>query len=335
MENLIKEIFIYFTVKKGFKPNKSQIKNELSKILLNNRNNIFNLKNTNFNLDHLDFLFIVKNGENYFKYFFDKIYLNLKNKNTNLDFYIYENNSIDNTKKILKKYKNLYIKSENTIEKNLNYHNKLSYINSLKKKRYNNIVNARNNLKLYYNQKILQSQNLKTNWLILMDIDILFDYKTIEELKKAVYSHPEGVMFCANTSYIQTNIRESYYDILALNNGEYFDEQKTHNINGIQELFDKNKDIFEIKSGFGGIALIRKDIYLENKWINNIPIEARKNSAFKQNHLCEHWDFCQKVRKHGNIYIVKKAKALWINDYNDIDFKKKCKTFTDYLNIFG
>ena len=26
MENLIKEIFIYFTVKKGFKPNKSQIK---------------------------------------------------------------------------------------------------------------------------------------------------------------------------------------------------------------------------------------------------------------------------------------------------------------------
>ena len=50
---------------------------ELSKILLNNHNNIFNLKNNNYNLDNLDFLFIVKNGENYFKYFFDKIYLNL------------------------------------------------------------------------------------------------------------------------------------------------------------------------------------------------------------------------------------------------------------------
>ena len=200
MEDLIKKIFINYTLKKGCRPNKNQIKMELSKILLNNHNNIFNLKNNNYNLDNLDFLFIVKNGENYFKYFFDRIYLNLINYNPKYNFYIYENNSTDNTKNILKKYKNLYINnknlyinSENTKEYIIQYYNKISYINSLKKKRYSNIVNARNKLKLFYNQNLLKSKNLDTNWLILMDIDIIFDYKTIEELKKAVYSNPDGV----------------------------------------------------------------------------------------------------------------------------------------------
>ena len=40
MDNLIKNIFINYTLKKGYRPNKNQIKIELSKILLNNQNNI-------------------------------------------------------------------------------------------------------------------------------------------------------------------------------------------------------------------------------------------------------------------------------------------------------
>ena len=86
MEDLIKNIFINYTLKKGCRPNKNQIKMELSKILLNNHNNILIYKNNNYNLDNLDFLFIVKNGENYFKYFFDRIYLNLINYNPKIIF---------------------------------------------------------------------------------------------------------------------------------------------------------------------------------------------------------------------------------------------------------
>ena len=62
----------------------------------------------------LDFLLICRDNEEYFKVIFQKFINKLKIFEPN--FYIYENNSTDNTKfinTIYKQYKNIYVKSEN------------------------------------------------------------------------------------------------------------------------------------------------------------------------------------------------------------------------------
>ena len=76
----------------------------------------------------LEFLLISKNNENYFKYIFP-ILLN-KIKLFEPKFYIYENNSTDNTKNILQtlsnKNKNIIVKSEDTTIHNNKYKNNIS-----------------------------------------------------------------------------------------------------------------------------------------------------------------------------------------------------------------
>ena len=339
INNVIYEIFITYTCSNGIFPSKKIIGIELRKRLLQ-KNRIFYFPvKKNYNLNNLDFLFIVKNGQKYFTHFFPLIKNNLVKNISNLQFYIYENNSSDNTKKILQKYnktKLFNIKMEN-IEYNENniFLSVEEYLNLKKYNRYSNILDARNKLLNFYKKNICDNlENLKNNWLILMDIDIIYDYNTIINLFKSVDKYPNGIMFCANTSYVYKtkNIEDKYYDILALEYGKFFNSDK-HKLDEMN-LFLKNN--IELQTGFGGLAIIRKDILLNNYWEYGIPKECKKYKCFNEGYICEHWKFCENIRKYGKIYLVKEAKALWIEDklYETKDFIKISKLFMDRLGLF-
>ena len=50
--------------------------------------------------------------------------------------------------------------------------------------------------------------------------------------------------------------------------------------------------------------------------------------------ICEHWDFCNRIKGIGKIYIVNESKAIWYLDkylLNNINIKK----FYNYLNNIG
>lgn len=319
--DIIKEYIIFYTIIKGKVPKKNHIMENITQIILDrNLENKLQFIKSPLNPNNIDILYIIKNGEVYLKNYFNKIVESLNNF-VNIRFYLYENNSTDSTKKLLSKLDNqsFNIKSED-IKNNTNK----------KYFRYKNILNARNKLLKFYKNNILLEKNvinLKSQWIVLADIDIIYNYKTIEKLFENINLYPEGVMFCANTDYIsKNNIQNKYYDILALNYGKYFNLYG-HNYMKMNNLLYKN-DITEIETGFGGLAIIRKDVYLKNFLENKIPNCAKQFNAFKQNFICEHWNSCYNIRKHGKIYFVKDAKALWIEE----KYYKNFDLINNYIN---
>lgn len=343
IETIIKNILIIYTCKNGKQPDKIFLKKEIINYYLGRKLIIDNIPLTNrdINLNKLDVLFIVKNGENYLNNYFPKIHQNLQKNISNLRFYIYENNSQDKTKNILNKYSNFNIRCEKLNNNEVNIETDIqNYIKNKKFKRYSNILEARNKLLNFYKNNLLNSNNrvnLDNNWILLQDIDIIYNYQTILELSKAIKEKPNGVMFCANTSYIydNNNIQEKYYDILALNYGRFFNSKNgKHDYSGIQNLFS-NSNIFKLESGFGGIALIRKDVFLSTYLTYNIPKESKKYNCYQQDYLCEHWDYCKNIRKFGDIYLVKEAKAIWIEDniYEKKNYKSLINKFINHLKL--
>jgi len=330
LQNIIKDIFIIYTSSYGEYPTKDYINVELKKYLLKKNPIHFINNSSNFSYNNLDFLFIVKNGENYFNHFFPKIYNNIKRNIKGHKFYIYENNSTDQTKNILNNLVEHNIKSidENIVNNNI-FLNVKKYLDDAKLTRYHNILRARNNLMTFYKENILLKKNidnLKNNWVVLMDIDVVFNFQTIKNLFKKVNEYPDGVMFCCNTKY--NNI---YYDILALENGMFFNPTGIHELDKVKIFLNRDR---ELKSTFGGLTIIRKDILLKNNWNKNIPDIAKKYNCYKDNYICEHWQFCQDIRKYGKIYFIKDTDAIWLNDndYKRSDFNMLKKK---YLLKFG
>ena len=200
--------------------------------------------------------------------------------------------------------------------------------------RYKKILDARNELHKFYKNNILLQKNinnLTSQWILLSDIDIIYNNVTVEKLFEKINEYPDGVMFCANTDYIDKNnySKDKYYDILALNYGKYF-SLKQHNYKDMNNLLYKN-DIIELETGFGGLAIIRKDVYLKNILEDKIPNYARKYEAFKENFICEHWNSCNNIRKYGKIYFVRDAEALWIEE----KYYKNIELIDNYINDLG
>ena len=256
----------------------------------------------------IEFLMICRNNENYFKYIFPILCEKIKIYEPK--FYIYENNSTDNTKnelKLLSKKYNLLYKCEN-IKTHWN--------------KYKNICVARNNLLEFYRN----NNTTLNNQVILLDTNIIFNRETINELINNSY---EGKMFLANTKFYSSskNINNKYYyDLLALNYGINFNENKLLSFDNFKE----NK--IKLKSGFGGLVLINKEFILKNNWHLNNKL-WNKSNIFK-NIVCEHWDFCNKISKidnKDNIYLIKSAKSLWFLD-KYINNKEEIVTFYKYIN---
>ena len=258
----------------------------------------------------LDFLLICRNNEEYFMNVFPRIYNSLQMFEPN--FYIYENNSTDNTKNILKEFKkklpNFYVLSQNTI----------SYNN-----RYKNICIARNNLLDFYRKIKKDHENI---WSVLFDTNIVFNSKSIIELINN--SIDGGVMFCANTSYYDKKLNNYYYDLLALNYGKYFNHSNiTFDIIKKDCKLYKDENVIQLESGFGGLVLIKKDIILKNNW--HLIKPKKKYNNFPDTVVCEHWYFCQQINR-DKIFMVKNSKALWYMDEYIKNIEDK-KLFYDYI----
>ena len=124
MYPLISTILIFEKLRNG---SKNDIKKNFFNCINKNQEDIQvylwnNYKNILIENKYVDFLSIVKDGEFYYKNVFPKIYKDIC-ENLNARFFIYENNSEDNTKEILHeladKYDNIIVKTED-----LSYNNK-------------------------------------------------------------------------------------------------------------------------------------------------------------------------------------------------------------------
>lgn len=230
----------------------------------------------------------------------------------NFEFYIFENNSKDNSKHFIEKTFMINRKgkffSQNFTKKELNKYNFSDNI-SIKRGSYMSML--RNKLKDFHGK-------LSTNFTVVLDSDIYFDFniffKLIEKLrnKKIAMITPFVTDF---TDTIEGGYTH-YYDTLALKTKNNIDFKKIgtlclfkqcnkckklrefRNINlNDDDLLDINgingTNLIDVESAFGGFIMLETNIYNKCRWGEGI---------------CEHFYFCKQVRKYGNIVIATDVK---------------------------
>ena len=302
-------------------------------------NRIFNYPNPYCNTNEIiDFLSIVRNGEFYYRNIFPNIYKNIT-ENLNVRFFIYENNSTDNTKKILtdlsNKYDNIIIKTDTLCK--------------LPSNRIRKIILARNKLKEFYMDYYFEKP-IDNNFVVLWDTDIIFTYeKTLKplielskELSKDNKKYSMLLSFGIFTGYneifhnfmyrkklnpeelVYFNLMLNYYyDTLALNHGRFF-RKKTFD-------FFYNHQTIKVETGFGGLSLIKRNLYLSSYYDDYKKNRTFNNNYFTDDLICEHWGFSERIRNNGEIYLTKNAENLWYQDI-DIDIHNNC--LRDYVKYF-
>lgn len=265
------------------------------------RTNILNNYNENLSpnlkLDSINICCIFRNNENYLKnYFIPKMNELIQiYPHITFYFYIYENDSTDNTKEILVNFMKLNkgkLKSEDLGNK------KFSRDTSFE--RIQNICNCRN--------KHLEMRPFEGQWSIFIDSNIEFPSNIIERFicKKL----PEDIvgLTCNGVDHLKCRIlknKNHYYDTLAFldsNNNSAFLKftKKGPNSCPFTEKEDikkwNNGELIKTNSSFGGMAFYKTSI-LSN---NDIKYEVLYIDNTK--YCCEHFGFNKILLKYGNIY---------------------------------
>jgi len=239
---------------------------------------------------------VIRNGEPYIKYM-DKLFTDIENIYSDyvFEYFIYENNSTDNTKEVIKDF---------YTNKRGKY--KLDDIpNSIKKSgisldRGTHMATIRNKLKDFHGK-------LDSDYVLLLDAEVIFLPDTLKELINTINNDivmvtPFGMCYYA----FKFNDNVHYYDSLAViskDNLSYeetsntclfkccktcINNRKKQNINiNENQLFDLDK-IIQVNSCFGSMALIKTQTYNEVSWDNSV---------------CEHHSFCKNVSNHGSVVI--------------------------------
>ena len=214
--------------------------------------------------------------------------------NFDFSFYFYENDSIDNTKDIIQKWKN---------NKNCTTVHEI-----LKTPKYGSVttVNRLILLSIYRNKLHDMISNDHSDLTLMIDTDIIFSkdhflhlYDKISELNSA--------MVCSNTRQIgirdcisdPPSSEDSFYDVFALrdkysNYCLYFSDCPVP-LQDDREKWFRNIPV-KINAGFSGFSLIKTSILQQCRW-----------STCGHS---EHINFCTQVREYGDIHIIPDCKTI-------------------------
>ena len=211
-------------------------------------------------------------------------------KRYEIEYYFYENDSKDNTVELLKKW--LTDREGKLITEVLNAP---SFGHITPKERMERMT--------YYRNTILnKAKPLTSDYALLLDSDIKYSKDII---KKYLRHMKNDVVMC--TPFIKQNIkchmcncgRPSYYDCFALidkeNNQGLLTSCNPFLIESDHKKWDNNQPV-EVNSAFGGVVLIKTAILNEIEWATTGG--------------CEHWLFCEAVRKYGKILVIPAIEAF-------------------------
>jgi len=222
------------------------------------------------------------------------------------DFFFYENDSVDDTLKLLSDW--------------LQDKNGQVYSEKLGFPKFGSVPDIQRLVYLsYYRNRLLKAVgNFRSDYTLLLDSDIDFEKSHFENLYsnfRNLYNN-EYVMLTPNTReprmsdmmYGETS--DCYYDVFALrdkyfNNGIYFTDCPLVLMED-REAWKRN-EIVEVGSAFGGFALIKTDVLKQCKWSTN--------------QHSEHVNFCSEVRKHGKIGIVPDCKPSAYADLSKVNLQ--------------
>jgi len=240
---------------------------------------------------------------------------------------MYENDSYDKTKKEIKQfYENRSGKYLCESVPNSKMMSGISMDRGL------TMAKFRNKLKKYHGR-------LRSDFVLLLNCDTVFLPSSIMEMINNILTSRETAMVTGYPmcfgSYIQENETNHYYDSLALiteNNISYIENGnscifskcarcKIHrSANGIN-IEDSSllnpKNIINVKSAFGGLALIKTNIYNIVEWGESI---------------CEHHSFCKNIHKFGNVVINPSIKFFTTKKIYSLRYKVIQRILKNIIN---
>jgi len=233
---------------------------------------------------------LVRNNEKWIPMFYNMCE-SIKNKrqDINFDIHVYENDSTDSTKTLLK---GTFI-SQNFGDSSTPY----TRTKRLSKYR-NDIKNHIRDLDSY-------------DYVLMIDSNIIFGTHAFDVLFNTLQLD-RSIAMATPHSLVGTSVPcEFYYDTFAMGLGQ-FDSAIECGYEGARhdrhchrvthewpKNFRRDSNIIDVKRCFGGFVLIRTKAYKHSTWgINNAED-------------CEHWQFCADVRKYGKIVINRDARVLW------------------------
>jgi hypothetical protein len=257
-------------------------------------------------IKHLDIGIMVQSNEEYLEDFFWNAMTRVRKALPDIHFrlFFYENDSVDGTVASILRHKEEF--DIILFRQNLGRFTTIDRITRLGKIRNFFIKNVV--------QHYLERGDLEERpYIMLLDTDVVFDAQTIVRLITYLAANPDAVMMGANIMARD----DVYYDFLALDFGHYYDLKdrkgfrKTIEDNSVAVATGMDPNLFPVKSIFGGITLLYRELLFFVKY------GEREEELQGTNHTtrCEHYKFCRDLARWGNMYIAKNAKGYWVQNW--------------------
>jgi len=240
---------------------------------------------------------LFRDSEKYIDRFFKQLSLIEENTDASFEYFFYENDSVDKTPSILKKW----IKGKKGKVLCENFENQ-SFQSDFNPERMIHLSKCRNKM-----QSLDTKQD--SNYTIVVDSDVIFDKSVVNKFLKY-----KDLDFSMLTSNIRQNIpckmgsgkSDSYYDSSILFDLNKFNGM-TWSYNPFYEdkdrkLFDSGKPV-QVLSAFGSLAFLKTETFHKVHW------QSKGES--------EHMSFCHQLNKLGKIYLIPEIKPkVKINETN-------------------
>lgn len=226
-----------------------------------------------------------RNNEKTLQITLDTLHSIEKNNQSTFKYYIYENDSEDKTKHIIKNfYKN---------------HKGNFQFQTIGSKFWDSVydLSRSNDMSIYRNKmKALCTDFTDSDYSIILDTNITFTEDTFVQMKKILDTYDDIHMV---TPYGHSRGNPKfYYDAYALDIKSKYYGNTVKKLN--MELKHSNSKIVKVKSAFAGFIMIRTDTLRQCDW-------------GVSGDLCsEHNWFCKEVSNFGNVVCAGKIKVSWI-----------------------
>lgn len=236
---------------------------------------------------------LVRNNEKWLPQFYTMVErLRSDIPDITFDTYIYENDSTDDTKKLLQ---GEYFSADlgHPSDAGTRTQRIAFYRNAIKRK----------------------TMGRGHKYVLMVDSNITWGTRAFKCLLETLETRPEFSMACPH-AMVKTSLPcEFYYDTFAMRKGQFdsiFEctseaechDRHCHRVTGFKPHHSRGSDrLIEFDTCFGGFVLLRDEFYNnQDIWWNLIDSPND----------CEHWGFCQFIRKHGGRIVVDRhAKVLW------------------------
>jgi hypothetical protein len=255
--------------------------------------NLFLLENNNVFKYKISVILVLHNNTNWFNYLITKLKKISEKYNIEFEYMIYENNSSEEFKLLLKQFienNNGKLLSENT--------NDIKYDSIISKERGKHMNYIRNRNKSNHG-------DLNSNFTLLIDSDVYFNDSVIILLINHLINNKNISMI---SGYVLDR-KYHYYDSLAFSTNKY---NYTHILNTCLlekcvtcELYRNENNIFidpndlikdgeivKVNSFFGSLAMVPSNIYNKVFWNTNYGLEET-----------DHYGFCQELKKYGELVL--------------------------------